>query len=260
MSKEADESLAIDKPEKSTEVISLAVTSQELADLKDFVSRLLVKDHDYGTLPRIPKPFLMKPGAEKLCKFFGFGIEIDCIEQIQDFDKNLFCYKYKATVRNKKTGVIEAQCEGSANNKEKKYFAQDGPSIANTLQKMAQKRAFVGATIIATMTSEYFTQDVEDMAPEVLSAAARAPQSPRQSPARGSGSYSPTPTAPIPCPICGNQMYDNRENKRNPRAPDMKCKNYKACDGVIWSYSEADGGETQKPGIPTDDDLTKLFS
>jgi hypothetical protein len=33
----------------------------------------------------------------------------------------------------------------------------------NTLQKMAQKRAFVGAVLIATNASEYFTQDIEDM-------------------------------------------------------------------------------------------------
>ena len=35
----------------------------------------------------------------------------------------------------------------------------------NTLQKMAQKRAFVGAALVATNASEFFTQDVEDAAP-----------------------------------------------------------------------------------------------
>lgn len=40
------------------------------------------------------------------------------------------------------------------------------PDVAdqvNTLQKMAQKRAFVGAVLIATNASEYFTQDIEEM-------------------------------------------------------------------------------------------------
>ncbi len=39
------------------------------------------------------------------------------------------------------------------------------PDIAdqtNTILKMAQKRAFVAATLIATNTSDYFTQDMED--------------------------------------------------------------------------------------------------
>jgi hypothetical protein len=40
----------------------------------------------------------------------------------------------------------------------------DNPmSFKNTLQKMAQKRAFVGAILIATGASEFFTQDLEDL-------------------------------------------------------------------------------------------------
>lgn len=35
--------------------------------------------------------------------------------------------------------------------------------VDNTLMKMAQKRAFVGATLLATGASEFFTQDTEDM-------------------------------------------------------------------------------------------------
>lgn len=35
------------------------------------------------------------------------------------------------------------------------------------------------------------------------------------------------------CPICGGEMWDNRERKRNPKAPDYKCKD-KSCEGVIW--------------------------
>lgn len=35
--------------------------------------------------------------------------------------------------------------------------------MKNTIMKMAQKRAFVGAILIATGASEYFTQDIEDM-------------------------------------------------------------------------------------------------
>lgn len=35
--------------------------------------------------------------------------------------------------------------------------------LVNTIQKMAQKRALVAATLVATGASEFFTQDVEDM-------------------------------------------------------------------------------------------------
>ncbi len=36
-----------------------------------------------------------------------------------------------------------------------------------------------------------------------------------------------------PCPECGGKMWDNRLSKRNPRAPDFKCRD-RRCDGVIW--------------------------
>jgi hypothetical protein len=35
------------------------------------------------------------------------------------------------------------------------------------------------------------------------------------------------------CPKCGGRMWDNRATKRNPRAPDFKCRD-RSCDGVIW--------------------------
>ena len=41
----------------------------------------------------------------------------------------------------------------------------------------------------------------------------------------------------VACPKCGSDMWDNRLNKKNPRAPDFKCKD-KTCDGVIWPQKE----------------------
>ncbi len=35
------------------------------------------------------------------------------------------------------------------------------------------------------------------------------------------------------CPKCGGRMWDNRQSKRNPKAPDFKCRN-RSCDGVLW--------------------------
>ncbi|MEO6526689.1 MAG: hypothetical protein ABIP93_08715 [Gemmatimonadaceae bacterium] len=55
-------------------------------------------------------------------------------------------------------------------------------------------------------------------------------------------SVAPQPSAdgmPV-CPICGGAMWDDRTSKRNPRAPDFKCKNKPrerggpGCEGVIW--------------------------
>ena len=42
------------------------------------------------------------------------------------------------------------------------------------------------------------------------------------------------------CPKCGGAMWDNRASKRNPRAPDFKCRD-KGCEGVIWPPRDGAG-------------------
>jgi len=42
------------------------------------------------------------------------------------------------------------------------------------------------------------------------------------------------------CPKCGGRMWDNRLTKRNPKAPDYKCRD-RSCDGVIWPAKAAKG-------------------
>jgi hypothetical protein len=47
------------------------------------------------------------------------------------------------------------------------------------------------------------------------------------------------------CPKCSGRMWDNRVGKRNPKAPDFKCRD-KSCDGVIWPPRE---GEVRQPAM-----------
>ena len=47
-------------------------------------------------------------------------------------------------------------------------------------------------------------------------------------------SAEPTPS----CPKCSGDMWDNRVGKRNPKAPDFKCKD-RECEGVIWPPRDA---------------------
>lgn len=35
------------------------------------------------------------------------------------------------------------------------------------------------------------------------------------------------------CPKCNGEMWDNREKKTNPKAPDYKCKDQE-CGGAVW--------------------------
>jgi hypothetical protein len=61
----------------------------------------------------------------------------------------------------------------------------------------------------------------------------------RQPVSSGMSDDETTPATETPnCPKCGGEMWDNRQSKRNPRAPDFKCKD-RNCDGVIWPPREA---------------------
>jgi hypothetical protein len=51
------------------------------------------------------------------------------------------------------------------------------------------------------------------------------------------------------CPKCGGRMWDNRLTKRNPRAPDFKCRD-RSCDGVIWPSNQSEQKSADRP--PTD--------
>jgi hypothetical protein len=83
-----------------------------------------------------------------------------------------------------------------------------------------------------------------DAAPAAASAAADAPYEARQWPAPAG-----TPDDPA-CPVCGGKMWDDRTSKRNPRAPDFKCRNKPkvmggpGCQGVIWPPRD---GEQRAP-------------
>lgn len=147
--------------------------------LKEFVSKQLAKDRDYGVIPGTNKPSLYKPGAEKLRGLFGLRFELDMTDKVLDRQGNFAMYTYKAKVY--RGDILLAECEGSTNSQEKKYkersvWIKDEKTnrstktteitpvcdILNTLQKMAQKRAFVGAIILAVGASDFFSQDIDD--------------------------------------------------------------------------------------------------
>lgn len=68
--------------------------------------------------------------------------------------------------------------------------------------------------------------------PAVAPQARTAPEA-RQQPAPEPSATSVHTGDEAACPKCGGPMFDNRVSKRNPKAPDYKCKQ-RSCDGVIW--------------------------
>ncbi len=162
--------------------------------LVKFVETIMLKDVDYGKVPGVDKPFLLKPGAEKLAAFFGLHLWLECIDRREDWEKGFFAYTFLCKAM-RGTEVV-ATCEGACNSMETKYRwrkvwdwkATDGEkeaatrtekardkngkdhtiyiidntepwSLQNTILKMAQKRAAVGCVQIATSSSEFFAHD-----------------------------------------------------------------------------------------------------
>lgn len=154
-----------------------------LEQVKNAVSKVMKEgiDNDYAVIPHTHKKSLLKPGAEKLMRLFGLGARFKSIEKTFDLVENFAMYSYEAEVYHLRTGTVIASCEGTANSQEKKYKErkiytwQHGKKIptgseaipvadiVNTLKKMAQKRAMVGAVIIAVGASDYFSQDEDEI-------------------------------------------------------------------------------------------------
>jgi len=129
----------------------------------NYVKENFKEGEDYGRLPDYPKPSLLKPGAEKLCSLLNLSVHVDIAEKIENFREGIFHYVCKCTLKYKDTGVIASEGLGSCNSKESKFLNQNPFVIANTVLKLAKKRALVDAILTATRTSGMFTQDVEDM-------------------------------------------------------------------------------------------------
>lgn len=179
----------------SVEVSQVAKTLGKINQFQSIVQQTLKKGHDYGEVGGVTKPTLLKPGAEKILMLMGLTSEYDIIEKVEDYDKGIFAYTLKCTLLKNNQKVTEGV--GSCNSKEDKYrwrwvkeddlpMGSDKNTIkskvdnwgktkykvenddicsqANTILKMAKKRAQIDATLTVASLSEIFTQDVEDMA------------------------------------------------------------------------------------------------
>lgn len=149
--------------------------------------------NDFAVIPGTKERSLLKPGAEKLLDWHGYYASFVIEAEKEDWDLGLFAYTYRCDIRQKGSNILVGQCYGDASTWESKYryewkyasqFPQgtnleqlpqravgkgDNVSIQyridvenpadkrNTVRKMAQKRAFIGATVLATATSDLFT-------------------------------------------------------------------------------------------------------
>lgn len=90
-----------------------------------FTQQIMVEGTDYGKIPGVDKPSLLKPGAEKLVTFFGMSPEFTITGEVEDWTgadhkgEAFFYYRYKCRLT--RNGRLMGEGEGSANSWETKY-------------------------------------------------------------------------------------------------------------------------------------------
>lgn len=167
------------------EPLSVAQMREMLATVVEYKEEILQDKVDYQVIPGTKKPSLLKAGAEKLAFAFNLSSANEIVSEIEDYfreweyDKpvyrwegkkktlirtdrvkarGFFAYKVKCTLSSKATGQPWADAIGEFSSVEK--GREDAP--ANTILKMAEKRAYNAAVLNATFASGQFTQDMED--------------------------------------------------------------------------------------------------
>lgn len=161
-----------DPPDLTPNLPSVAIsaigrTQTYYAELREFIRTCLVTGVDYGMFGNVKKKSLLQPGAQKLMHFAGLRARFPAEDMMrtEDWDSQPpFLHYMVRCALETLSGDFAGECYATCNSKENMYVRQSAYQIANTLVKMAQKRAFVGAIVSALGLSEEFTQDMEDMA------------------------------------------------------------------------------------------------
>ncbi|OFX00112.1 MAG: hypothetical protein A3E78_04010 [Alphaproteobacteria bacterium RIFCSPHIGHO2_12_FULL_63_12] len=223
-------------------------------DMRAFIEQVLEKDKDYGVIPGVKKPSLLKPGAEKVTLGFGCVAVPRILEREVEHDRPVHWVKQKKVWNNAhrgdKTfrweqeegdslglyryvvavdivdpdGVVRGTGIGACSSMESKYVDRPRDS-ENTILKMATKRAHVGAVLGAFGLSEQFTQDVEDLPREAIVKEA-PPESPldKKWPNWPNFAYARKPFRDIPTDVLTEQLQKARttvEKARERRDADV---------------------------------------
>lgn len=195
---------------------------------------VMKKDVHYGIIPGTPKPSLWKPGAEKIATTFRLAPEI-IVEDLSSSDEAAFRVRVRLLSA---SGLFIGEGVGSGSSSEEKYRWrksvcdeewQETPEdrrrekwakgekpykikqvrtnpadVANTVLKMAKKRALVDAVLTCTAASDVFDQDIEDVAEAGLelpqAPIARPTAKPQSPPPEKAGAPEPTTAGAAPPP------------------------------------------------------------
>lgn len=171
--------------------LSAAEVVQHAMVVQDVMRAVMKPELHYGKIPGTDKPTLFQPGADVLCMTFRIAPEFS-IEDLSTADM----VRYRVTCRgvHQLSGVTLGSCVGEASSGEEKYkwrrsvndkefeatpaalrrikygkswetkqVRTEPADVANTVLKMAEKRAKIGMVLNVTAASDMFGQDLEDL-------------------------------------------------------------------------------------------------
>lgn len=186
------ESTALQPVEAGVPLTARQLVSR-LAVIQDVMRNVMQDGADYGVIPGTQKPTLYKPGAEKLCVTFRLAPDQPIIEAVPELTGDVR-YRVQVPIRAADGSLVAvgvgecstgeekyrwrrpvhpAEFQAAAEDQKRQKWTREGDKwdqvrvnpadIANTVLKMAHKRAYVHGVIMATAAGSIFTQDIEDL-------------------------------------------------------------------------------------------------
>lgn len=168
--------------------------------MQQVMASVMKEGTHYGVVPGTDKPSLLKAGAEVLMSTFQIAVDPQ-IEDLSGSDE--IRYRIRCVGTQRTSGIVMGAGVGECSSGEEKYkwkrasnrefdrFPEDRrrikygydrgkreeyeikqvrtepADVANTVLKMAKKRALVDFTLTALAASDIFAQDLEDMDPDI---------------------------------------------------------------------------------------------
>lgn len=121
----------------------------------------LVRDVDFGKVPKAKTPSLWKSGAEKILLGYGLYYDTEITYAERDAKNGFFYYEIMARAYDQNGRVVRTGV-GCANTSESNFGAAGSFNSANNALKKAKKRAIVDLALTLGSLSNCFTQDIED--------------------------------------------------------------------------------------------------
>lgn len=271
-----DTALAVKEPEQLT---AKEVRAQ-VNLVQDVMKAVMQNGTHYGKIPGCgDKPTLLKPGAEKLASTFRLAIS----PEVEDMStKDAIRYRIRAMISHQVSGAFLGAGVGECSSNEEKYCWRnavcqeeyaDTPEdrrrikykssygkvqkvnqvrtnpadLANTVLKMAKKRALVDGILTVCGASDIFTQDIEDMPEELLHADKPKAQQPIQAPVQATQPEGPEPV----CGKCGGPLKyipdgiaKSGKNAGKPYTAFWICSNDK------WSIKDSEWKKVATASVP----------